>query len=65
VFKDERVRNLSEHDVKLMVEDDYNIRTERKELRDQEAILAKGEDICRQISMRSDLGPVRLTLLCP
>jgi hypothetical protein len=58
VFHDRRVRNLTDEQVRLLVEDDYQVRTERQELRAQEATLSQGKEICRQISMRSDLGPV-------
>lgn len=60
LFHDQRVRDLKKADIKRMMEDDYDVRTERKELKDQEAVLTKGKDICREIGMRSDLGPVSL-----
>jgi hypothetical protein len=58
IFEDSRVRNLKEHEIRILIEDDYQIRTERQELKEQEAILVQGQEICKQISMRSDLGPV-------
>jgi hypothetical protein len=61
IFNDERVRKLTQREVKDLVEDDYEVRTERRELRAQEAILAKGREICRQIGTRPDLGPVSRT----
>ena len=73
IFEDSRVRNLKEHEIRTLIEDDYQIRTERQELKEQEAILVQGQEICKQFSMRSDLGPVTmariacrigLTLIC-
>jgi hypothetical protein len=49
---------LTQQEVKDLVEDDYEVRTERQELKAQQAILAKGREICRQIGTRPDLGPV-------
>jgi len=64
IFNDERVRKLTQREVKDLVEDDYEVRTERQELRAQQAILAKGREICRQIGTRPDLGPVSSTPKC-
>ena len=58
VFHDRRVRALDDAQVKALVEDDYQVRTERQELRTQERTFAQGKDICREISRRPDLGPV-------
>jgi hypothetical protein len=60
VFHESRIRNLSEREVKALVEDDYQVRTERQELKAQVEILEKGKIICRQIGMRPDLGPVSI-----
>jgi hypothetical protein len=58
VFHSRRVRALDEAQLRALIEDDYQVRTERQELRAQERTLAQGKDICRQISRRPDLGPV-------
>jgi hypothetical protein len=58
VFHHRRVRALTDREVRALVEDDYQVRIERQDLRQQESTLAQGEDICREIGMRPDLGPV-------
>lgn len=65
VFHDKRVRNLNDTEIKRMLEDDYDVRIARRELKEQEAILSKGLEICAQIGLRSDLGPVSYcAILC-
>ena len=58
VFHDRRVRALTDREVRALVEEDYQVRIERQDLRQQESTLAQGKDICREIGMRPDLGPV-------
>ena len=51
------------------MEEDYQVRTERQELRAKEKALEQGVAICKQIARRPDLGPVSeiplyLPILC-
>ncbi|KAF4633290.1 hypothetical protein G7Y89_g4823 [Cudoniella acicularis] len=57
VFHNRRVKVLNEDQIKDLVEDDYQVRTERQELKIQERTFLMGKEICRKISRRSDLGP--------
>jgi len=62
VFHNRRVKDLKEDEVKALVEDDYQVRTDRQEYKMKEKTFIMGKEICRKISRRSDLGPVSLTL---
>lgn len=58
IFERERVLALKDIEIKQLMEEDYLMQSERKELRDQRDILQNGLNICREIACRPDLGPV-------
>ena len=59
IFQTERVLKLTDVEVRQLMEEDFTTASERKQLRDKLEVLQKGLDICREISRRPDLGPVR------
>ncbi|KAH8594232.1 P-loop containing nucleoside triphosphate hydrolase protein [Bisporella sp. PMI_857] len=57
IFHNRRVKILDKDQIKALVEDDYQVRTERQEFKIKEKTFLMGKEICRKISRRSDLGP--------
>ncbi|KAK0512689.1 hypothetical protein JMJ35_004706 [Cladonia borealis] len=57
IFDESRVRHLSDNEVRELIEEDCQVRTERQELRAKEKALEQGFAICKQIARRQDLGP--------
>ena len=65
IFERERVLQLSDTEVQDLMEEDFATRGERRDIKEELAVLQTGLDICKQISRRSDLGPVCSTLMLP
>jgi hypothetical protein len=57
IFEGDRVHKLTDAQVRQLMEEDSVTAKKRKELREQEAVLESGMDICRDIAGRNDLGP--------